>query len=357
MDFFRQHPAVVGTLLYFLANVVGSAYLWALFREFGINAFDFTEANDFLLAAFREPTTLLLAAFAAAFAVGGALVYKRVMLSLVLDSGDQSKARSDEHRANADKVRIWLGQHSWIGWLVLFLLSTTVIGWVASVVAEDNANQIRTGERFNLRVYLNPARTGHAPQPVFESSALIGTTETLLFLLNKSRAEPSGAPQREDVVAVPRSSIHHIEFPPLAPVSTPPDALPSARTAESIGPTGGEFAVAAYFAHGGDQILNEATLRDELTTLRAKLEGERRPVKYCDARLIAAADRSGDVKANFGLAARRAAAFQGVLDPILTVDPLIIVAGETALAVHTRDGAAEALNRRVVLELRCDWQG
>ena len=71
ISFFREHPAIAGTLLYLQVNAVGVIYSWALFRNFGINVFDFAEANDFLLAAFREPFSLLSAIGILAYAILG----------------------------------------------------------------------------------------------------------------------------------------------------------------------------------------------------------------------------------------------------------------------------------------------
>lgn len=54
--FLRQHPALVLPLLYVEASAVGVTYMWRLYRSFGIDIFDFVEANDFLVAAVKAPT-------------------------------------------------------------------------------------------------------------------------------------------------------------------------------------------------------------------------------------------------------------------------------------------------------------
>lgn len=338
-NFFQEHPAVLGTMLYVLLNAVGVIYAWALFRQFEINVFDYIETNDFLLAAFREPTTLALGALAAVLAVAGFAIYQKVMLSLFRD-----RTRGEEMSG----IEAWLRKNLW---LFFVLVALAALSWATYVAARDNAEEIRVGNRFNLRVYLNPSRTGHAPLPVFDSSALIGTTETLLFLIDRTEREEA---RPADVIAVPRASIHHIEFPPFDQGPALGVREPAAVIGEVIGATGGEFAATAYFAAGGTKILNEGALRKELAALRTRLLAERRPLDKCDARLLAAADRTGAVERNFGLASDRAAAFLALLTEALPVEPLVIVGGEMALAVHTPDGTPEALNRRAVLELRCD---
>jgi hypothetical protein len=62
-SFFREHPAIAGTLLYLQVTTVGVVYSWQLFRRFGINVFDYAEANDFLLAAFKDPFVFGMSTF------------------------------------------------------------------------------------------------------------------------------------------------------------------------------------------------------------------------------------------------------------------------------------------------------
>jgi hypothetical protein len=62
-NFFREHPAIAGTLLYLQVTTVGVVYSWQLFRRFDINIFYYAEANDFLLAAFRDPVVFGMSIF------------------------------------------------------------------------------------------------------------------------------------------------------------------------------------------------------------------------------------------------------------------------------------------------------
>jgi hypothetical protein len=56
--FFVANPTLLLTLLYALITGVGILSSWALYREFGINIFDYAEIGDFLLAAFKSPRAL-----------------------------------------------------------------------------------------------------------------------------------------------------------------------------------------------------------------------------------------------------------------------------------------------------------
>jgi hypothetical protein len=63
--FLRSHPAILMTFVYTYVSAVGLIYTWTLLQRFGVNVLNFANANDFLLAAFREPLPLF-ASFGAA---------------------------------------------------------------------------------------------------------------------------------------------------------------------------------------------------------------------------------------------------------------------------------------------------
>ena len=56
---FRDNWAWVAPLIYIYVTLTGMAQSWFQFNAFGINVFEFSELNDFLLAAFREPVSFL----------------------------------------------------------------------------------------------------------------------------------------------------------------------------------------------------------------------------------------------------------------------------------------------------------
>lgn len=58
--FLREHPALLGSLVYVQITSIGIIYSWALYRSFDINIFDFAQANDFLLAGLEEPFAFVM---------------------------------------------------------------------------------------------------------------------------------------------------------------------------------------------------------------------------------------------------------------------------------------------------------
>jgi hypothetical protein len=55
----QRHRALVGAGVYLFVSAIGALYYSLLLGEFGLDAFDYWEASDFLLAVFREPIALV----------------------------------------------------------------------------------------------------------------------------------------------------------------------------------------------------------------------------------------------------------------------------------------------------------
>ena len=59
-----EQPALLVSLMYLFASVIGLFYSWAFLRPFGINMLQYAEISDFLLASIKEPLTWVLALIA-----------------------------------------------------------------------------------------------------------------------------------------------------------------------------------------------------------------------------------------------------------------------------------------------------
>jgi hypothetical protein len=113
VQFFRDHPAILVTLLYAQMSAVGVIYLWSLFRQFGVNVMDFAEANDFLLAAFKEPFSffagLVLVIWELLFALVGYALAVRTRSDIARQFFDQIhlvKEARDEEMQKVEEARL-----------------------------------------------------------------------------------------------------------------------------------------------------------------------------------------------------------------------------------------------------------
>ncbi len=59
LSLLREHSGLALTIAYILLSTVGVCFKFALFSQFGINLFDFSDVNDFLIAGLRHPETFL----------------------------------------------------------------------------------------------------------------------------------------------------------------------------------------------------------------------------------------------------------------------------------------------------------
>ena len=79
-EFFARHPAILLTVVYAQASTMGIVIMSTLSRQFGIRFMEFAGASDFLLAALKQPSALVLSIGTAAvvlFGVGGYTIVAR----------------------------------------------------------------------------------------------------------------------------------------------------------------------------------------------------------------------------------------------------------------------------------------
>ena|SRR5829696_3463526 len=226
----RKNPPLVLTLLYVYATGVGMFYSWSFYRGFGINIFDYAEIGDFLLAALKNPSSLVAVA---AGILGGLLIgrlldsaqnllERRVARVLVRrdtvatkGNGDNSradeflksptpssKARSWQRPAPGDDITLWdiLQKLSRIA-VVLVLLITSI------TYAETNAAQqvitIQQGEKPLVTVSYR-SFSGSAGQVTKPELELIGATQRAVFFYDV---------EDRDAIVIPQAQIVSIEVP------------------------------------------------------------------------------------------------------------------------------------------------
>ena len=182
LRFFRSHPAIAGTILYLYASAVGGVYEAVYFSAFGINAFEFADANDFLLAALRQPRALLLLAVSL-FAYGGVMLFRTAIENAIdsrsarLITGPSIFARLAGRSLAATLVDgpFWAGtMGKWLArtvFTIAFVAYSVLPMSLAAIV--DAARVKRSGE--SVQVALRGTT-----EPL--TLVFVGTTERYLFL-------------------------------------------------------------------------------------------------------------------------------------------------------------------------------
>lgn len=146
----KQNPALSLTLLYLFTILLGSLYQWTLLRRFNINAVDFVQVNDLLLAAFRDLTTFPNALL-------GIFVWTLMFVR--------------------HPLRWWLAKVASLGLLGLVVLYFPV------VFALNNARNIKRGWGTYARIELAHPSEAFTNSPTL---MLLATSQAYLFLFDRA---------------------------------------------------------------------------------------------------------------------------------------------------------------------------
>jgi hypothetical protein len=186
-----RHRALVLAALYGFVALVGALYYALLLGQFGLNAFHYWEASDFLLATFREPVTILFGLIAVSFYFS--LTDGRGMNDLLFGRVGWIRrlVRYDRWR-NARLMRPQLGPV--VSVLLALLWFVVVMGSIASLVAV----KARRGDG-------EPVRWATEGTPL-RSARLLTTTNRFVFLV-----EPGATPREARLLAVPVDALTLLE--------------------------------------------------------------------------------------------------------------------------------------------------
>lgn len=173
----EQHPALLVSLLYFMASLIGVVYSWAFLGGFGINVFSYADVSDFLLASLKEPLTWVLTLGAMALVASDNVMSIRVQ------------------RKGPNRWLRWYGhpRYRQVNYLIMLLLS----GVTLFVFALEREETIRDGNGELVSVLVADAATP-------KQRVMLGTTARYVFLFD---------PQTERVDIHPHESIAMITKP------------------------------------------------------------------------------------------------------------------------------------------------
>ncbi|MGB5622522.1 MAG: hypothetical protein WBN65_08515 [Gammaproteobacteria bacterium] len=163
----QEHPALGLTSSYLVVSLLGLSYEWTLFRHFGVNYFHYADVTDFLMGAFREPITFLLA-------LSAVLVGKLAHMQLAWEERwfAGRELRSWWLRAYRRYGRSGFNQLTPI---ILFLLYCVLFIWI---YADNRADSIRGGDGTQVQLTLAEAGPGDGAF----SASLLGTSSRFLFI-------------------------------------------------------------------------------------------------------------------------------------------------------------------------------
>ncbi len=185
-QFVREHPAVAGTVLYFWVAAMGVIYSWTMFREFGINIFDFAEPNDFILAAFKEPFTMAIAIVTVAFI----LIYYAFALRRI------ARAPIERHKGSRAAMLVMIA----VACIAYTLVPAFWIG-------RRDAYRLKTAKTSLHVVHAKGLRGASSDSVQAILATLVGTTSKFMifydYQAHEAFALPTTSVQRIDVASRP----------------------------------------------------------------------------------------------------------------------------------------------------------
>jgi len=176
-SFFLKHPAIGGSLLYIQVTAVGVIYSWALFRRFDISVFDYAEANDFLLAAFKDPfvfgMSLTLAFLSIVMFFATTVMFRRWSDREVYDYEDYEARETWEYFA------------IFVMWAtpILFFPCSLLVPYFYATSTAESLLQGPTDEPLTSVQYR--ATSGSKEQTTETGLRVIGTTQSFVFFYDK----------------------------------------------------------------------------------------------------------------------------------------------------------------------------
>lgn len=208
--FAGQHPAMLLTLCYLLVSFLGLSFSWAFYARFGIDYFDYAEIGDFILAAFREPLTFLLALSSLAIGIG-LLVFQALVSNFYERYRERSKLIA--MLANFDnRLNRW-GTLPII--IILFFIYCVLF---ISNHAAAKANAIRDGEGEIVSMhYADPLADG----ALGENAVMLGSSTRVVFLYALDSQRVRIVPM-DAIVAIEKlqaADTNHLDTPETKPDS------------------------------------------------------------------------------------------------------------------------------------------
>lgn len=179
-SFLKEHPAIIGTLIYLQVSAVGIIYIWTLLSSFGVNVFDYAEANDFLLAAFKQPLAYFM----------GMLTVLSLLVQVIL----LRYRRRKMGRPVRTPFRI----------LMVFIITAIVYTFIpAFIFGRADAQAIIEGNSGFISLQLK-ARQDEVTELISENKlSIIGTTDKFVFFYDHDC---------EKCIVIPTSNIGSLSF-------------------------------------------------------------------------------------------------------------------------------------------------
>jgi hypothetical protein len=197
-EFFRNHPAMLGSVMYLVITSMGMVYAACLYRKFGTNILDFAELNDFLLAAFKDLVAFIMSIVTITLGIGAT-----VWLSF------QAETLRQEKNIAAGRLGL-VARHAHLNWATgLIILSIFIYTLVPPYLfGNSEATSIMEAQEAPVEVRYRTTTSGSAPLIPEKGVEFIGATDKAAFFYDA---------EAKRTLVIPHSKIVSIAFPESDP--------------------------------------------------------------------------------------------------------------------------------------------
>ncbi|MEZ8695009.1 hypothetical protein AB6D15_22485 [Vibrio splendidus] len=181
--FMRDHWALVASVGYLYLSVMGMSQAYFFFKAFGINIFEFSELNDFALAAFKEPKTLIYGLGMVAY-VGAASLMAQYMIKR------REKRREEREELSRPLSSNLLTKQLKVMSLMVIPALLLVPIFLPNVLNNSYSDKWKSAyisdTKNHAEVRLRVGTVHNIPNGELKNLSMLGTTDKFTFFYSKS---------------------------------------------------------------------------------------------------------------------------------------------------------------------------
>jgi len=192
--FMRDHWALVASIGYLYLSIMGMSQAYFFFHAFGINVFEFSELNDFALAAFKEPKTLLYGLGMVAY-VGLASLMAQVFIK-------RREKRKDESSNNSNILTMQMRAMSFMVIPALVFVPIFLPNVLNNSYNEKWKSDYVSDSKNHVEIKLRVSSIHNLPNGEIKNLSMLGTTDKYTFFYSKSEKK---------VIIVPIANVLYVQ--------------------------------------------------------------------------------------------------------------------------------------------------
>jgi hypothetical protein len=197
--FMRDHWALVASTGYLYLSVIGMSQAYFFFHAFEINIFEFSELNDFALAAFKEPKTLLYGLGMVAY-VGLAALMAQVLIKI--REKRKSESESESSILNSNILTMQMKAMSFMVIPALLLVPIFLPNLLNNSYNDEWKSGYISDAKNHVEIKLRVSSVHNLPDGQINNLSMLGTTDKFTFFYSISEKK---------VIIVPIANVLYVQ--------------------------------------------------------------------------------------------------------------------------------------------------